>query len=139
MTARLIDLDAVLARHRLTRRDLREVLGVSEQAVNAWVTGRNRISPEMAIQAERLLKIARYELRPDLWPPPVPMPPPPPWPGAKVKPKAAPPAPPAAPAKSARAVPTARVPGRSRPTRSPKGAGRTQEKETALHARRFAR
>lgn len=65
----LIDLDAVLASHGLTRKSLQEGLGVTEQATSAWAVGRNRMSPEIAIRAETELGIPRSELRPDLWPP----------------------------------------------------------------------
>lgn len=42
--------------------------------VTAWkhFTGERRVSAEMALVYERTLSIPRWELRPDLWPPPNP-------------------------------------------------------------------
>lgn len=42
--------------------------------VTAWkhFTGERRVSAEMALVYERTLNIPRWELRPDLWPPPHP-------------------------------------------------------------------
>jgi DNA-binding transcriptional regulator YdaS (Cro superfamily) len=64
-----IDLDAVLARHRLTPADL-SGLGFSVRAVNFWRSGGRKVSINSAIAIEEKLGIPRHELRPDIWPPP---------------------------------------------------------------------
>lgn len=60
----------MLARYRVTRRDVKEVLLVNQQAVGQWATGVRRMTPEHALKIEALLAIPRWELRPDLWPKP---------------------------------------------------------------------
>jgi transcriptional regulator with XRE-family HTH domain len=44
--------------------------GVTMASYRAYCRGVRQPSPETVITVERLLKIERYELRPDLWPPP---------------------------------------------------------------------
>jgi transcriptional regulator with XRE-family HTH domain len=63
-----------LAGHNVTRADVADVIGCTSAAVGHWVTGEKRMTAETAVQIETLLKIPRYELRPDLWerPPGVP-------------------------------------------------------------------
>jgi DNA-binding transcriptional regulator YdaS (Cro superfamily) len=64
-----IDLDAILARHKLTAADVRG-LGFSVRAVDYWRTGGRKVSIQSALLIEQKLAIPRHELRPDIWPPP---------------------------------------------------------------------
>jgi transcriptional regulator with XRE-family HTH domain len=65
-----IDLRAILARYGLVEKDLERVLRVTPAAIGYWRRGERKPSPQMVIRAEEKLNIPRYELRPDLWPPP---------------------------------------------------------------------
>lgn len=65
------NLDEVLARHRLTQKNVSDVLGYSGQAVSLWCNGDRLLRAETALQIEKLLSIPRWELRPDLWSPPL--------------------------------------------------------------------
>lgn len=56
-----------LLQHFGTQVKAAKVLGVSKQAVNSWVKGRNRIPPSMAKSIEEKTGIPRSEFRPDLW------------------------------------------------------------------------
>jgi DNA-binding transcriptional regulator YdaS (Cro superfamily) len=70
LTVDNFDLLTVLEKHGLKECDLIQVLGVTDRTVFFWRSGERRPSAERAMQAEKLLKIPRHELRPDLWPPP---------------------------------------------------------------------
>ncbi|WP_425515864.1 transcriptional regulator [Methylomagnum ishizawai] len=54
------------------RRNLAEAIGLSEPMVRHLANGTRAISAERAVQIEEATKgvVTRYELRPDLWPPP---------------------------------------------------------------------
>lgn len=64
-----VDVTAMLARYGLDEQTIMDCLGLSSAALVAWRRGA-RLKAELALRAEQELKIPRYELRPDLWPPP---------------------------------------------------------------------
>jgi len=49
--------------------DLASILGVSQGMISHWVTGRNRLTAERAIQIEQATdgQVSRYALRPDIF------------------------------------------------------------------------
>jgi transcriptional regulator with XRE-family HTH domain len=65
-----LDIDSILARYGLVERDLIVVCGLSRSYIAFWRTGFRQPGPKTVIAVEQKLNIPRYELRPDLWPPP---------------------------------------------------------------------
>lgn len=53
----------------LSINEVHKKYGIPYDRIWSHCTGRRSISPEMALEYEKLLNIPRSELRPDLWPP----------------------------------------------------------------------
>lgn len=65
-----IDIDAVLARHRLTREEFCERLNLGISTIRSWVRADRKPSLAVCQLAEERLRIPKHELRPDVWTPP---------------------------------------------------------------------
>jgi DNA-binding transcriptional regulator YdaS (Cro superfamily) len=57
-----------MAKSGLTDRTLAAALGVSDELVRLWRNGHRRIPAERVLAIEKITKISRHVLRPDIYP-----------------------------------------------------------------------
>ena len=53
-----------------TQKELAKELGVHQQTISHWVTGRRQVTVTLVLEIERLTgnRVTRHELRPDIYP-----------------------------------------------------------------------
>ena len=64
-----MNLPAYLEKHQLTQEQFAKKLGVSQGLVWQWLSGKQTITAERAVEIEKETdgEISKHDLRPDLW------------------------------------------------------------------------
>jgi transcriptional regulator with XRE-family HTH domain len=65
-----VPIEGVLKRHGVSAEQFAAAAGVGMQTYRCYRRGVRSPSIDVALAAERELRIPRHELRPDIWPPP---------------------------------------------------------------------
>jgi transcriptional regulator with XRE-family HTH domain len=54
-------------KHRLSQQEVADLLGVARSTLQAWESGQNGITAEVAVKVESILGIDRVLIRPDIF------------------------------------------------------------------------